>query len=232
MKDRNYRGIWAFTLAEVLITLGVIGIVAALTIPTIVQNQQNKVLQSQLKRSYSLLNQAFKLYQVDNGIPVMINNISARRLKAAIMPYFKIAVDCGFGYDETGNETACVKNNSYQTGTTNSETYRNVNDTSPIDMQFFDDGQFILNDGTLILIENNDLDFISVDINGLHKKPNRLGVDLFMFEVRNNGILMPMGAEDTYFDEETFCSETSTSDMNGAGCTHKALYDKDYFKNL
>ena len=232
MGDDNSNRVLAFTLAEVLITLGIIGVVAAMTIPTLIQNQQNKVLQTQLKRTYSILNQAFKLYQADNGIPIMRNNISARRLKAAIMPYLKISLDCGFGYDDTGSETACVSNNSYQTGTTDSDSYQNLNGTSPIDMQFFDDGQFVLNDGALVLIENNGLDFISVDVNGLHNKPNQLGRDLFMFEVRDNGVLTPMGAEDTYYDEETFCSDTSTSDMNGAGCTQKALYDKDYFKNL
>ena len=43
----------AFTLAEVLITLGIIGIVAAMTIPTLVSNYQKKVLKTQFTKKYA-----------------------------------------------------------------------------------------------------------------------------------------------------------------------------------
>ncbi len=46
---------YAFTLAEVLITLGIIGIVAAMTLPTIIQKQQEKVLINQLKVANSTI---------------------------------------------------------------------------------------------------------------------------------------------------------------------------------
>lgn len=45
----------AFTLAEVLVTLGVIGVVSAITMPTLIQNQQEKVLINQLKVANSIL---------------------------------------------------------------------------------------------------------------------------------------------------------------------------------
>ena len=48
----------AFTLAEILITLGVIGIVAAITMPTLIQNHKKKVAVTQLKATYSILSQA------------------------------------------------------------------------------------------------------------------------------------------------------------------------------
>ncbi len=44
----------AFTLAEVLITLGVIGVVAAMTMPSLVANYQKKVWVNQLKKLYQL----------------------------------------------------------------------------------------------------------------------------------------------------------------------------------
>ena len=56
-----------FTLAEVLITLGVIGIVAAMTIPTMINNYQKKVTVTKLKLAYSQLYNAIKLSEVDNG---------------------------------------------------------------------------------------------------------------------------------------------------------------------
>ena len=48
----------AFTLAEVLITLGIIGVVAAITLPTLIANYKNKVLLNQAKNSYSIISNA------------------------------------------------------------------------------------------------------------------------------------------------------------------------------
>lgn len=57
----------AFTLAEVLITLGIIGIVAALTMPVLITKYQKKVAATRVKKVYSELSQAVKLSEVDNG---------------------------------------------------------------------------------------------------------------------------------------------------------------------
>ena len=56
----------AFTLAEVLITLGIIGIVAALTLPNLIANYQKKVLVTRIKRTYSNIQNATILAQKDN----------------------------------------------------------------------------------------------------------------------------------------------------------------------
>jgi len=57
----------AFTLAEVLITLGIIGVVAAMTLPTLVQNHRKQVVETRLAKFYSVMNQAIKLSEVTNG---------------------------------------------------------------------------------------------------------------------------------------------------------------------
>ena len=59
----------AFTLAEVLITLGIIGIVAAMTLPAIIGKYEKKLRETQLKEAYSILNQAYKKSILDNGDP-------------------------------------------------------------------------------------------------------------------------------------------------------------------
>lgn len=56
-----------FTLAEVLITLGIIGIVASLTLPSLIQNNKNKEVETKLKKIYSAMNQAILLSEKDNG---------------------------------------------------------------------------------------------------------------------------------------------------------------------
>ena len=58
---------FGFTLAEVLITLGVIGIVAALTIPSLIQNHKKLSTAVRLKSFYSILSQAIKLSEINNG---------------------------------------------------------------------------------------------------------------------------------------------------------------------
>ena len=64
--DRKQQG---FTLAEVLITLGIIGIVAAMTLPTLVQKYKEKVRINQLKKVYSSLSQAYNMALNEYGTP-------------------------------------------------------------------------------------------------------------------------------------------------------------------
>ncbi len=56
-----------FTLAEVLITLGLIGVVAAITLPALIQNNKNKEVEARLKKIYSIMNQAILMSEKDNG---------------------------------------------------------------------------------------------------------------------------------------------------------------------
>ncbi|MCI1274383.1 MAG: type II secretion system GspH family protein [Clostridiaceae bacterium] len=59
----------AFSLVEVLITLGIIGIVAALTLPPLVQNYRAKQRATQLKKVYSELNNAYIAVKEADGDP-------------------------------------------------------------------------------------------------------------------------------------------------------------------
>ena len=225
----NYRKI-AFTLAEVLITLGIIGVVAAMTMPSLIQNARNRELESGLKKGVSVIGQALNMYQAENGVPIT-SDIGGHELKPVLMKYFNVIRDCGLGFDDA--DSACV---SYMN---NANTYKNFTGTVNFDVNMFDDGQFVLNDGSLILLNNTnsgtDLNtYISIDVNGYNKRPNRLGQDLFMFQLDNDGRLIPMGAEGTAFYDEndTYCSKTSNNSNNGAGCTYKALSDPTFWKSL
>ena len=57
----------AFTLAEVLITLGIIGVVAAMTMPVLIQKHKNQVTEARLKKFYSVINQAIIMSEAVNG---------------------------------------------------------------------------------------------------------------------------------------------------------------------
>ena len=224
-----------FTLDEVLITLGIIGVVAAMTLPTLVNNNRNKQLETGLKRSYSVIGQALNMYQAETGERIKQGDLTDSELKPILMKYMKTIKDCGDGANDNG--TSCIPNTGDEE--TNSKTYTTLNGKT-IYLTNFDDGQFILNDGSLVLLENTILEtnggklFISVDVNGYKNRPNRLGQDLFMFQIDEKGVLRPMGAEGTafYSKNDAYCSATSSNKINGAGCTYKALTDTDYFKNL
>lgn len=58
---------YGFTLAEVLVTLGIIGVVSAMTIPTLMQNHQKKTYVTQLHKVYNELQQAFLQYRNDKN---------------------------------------------------------------------------------------------------------------------------------------------------------------------
>lgn len=58
---------FGFTLAEVLITLGIIGVVAAMTIPTLMANHRKKVVETKLEKIYSVMNQAINLTNAEYG---------------------------------------------------------------------------------------------------------------------------------------------------------------------
>ena len=60
----------AFTLAEVLVTLGIIGVVAAMTLPTVIANVRYHELKTRLKKTYSELNQIAQKFYYDEGMSV------------------------------------------------------------------------------------------------------------------------------------------------------------------
>lgn len=61
----------AFTLAEILITLGIIGVVAALTMPSLIQNYRKHVVETRLAKVYSVMNQAIKMTSAEYGEPTV-----------------------------------------------------------------------------------------------------------------------------------------------------------------
>ena len=226
-----------FTMAEVLITIGIIGLVAAMTMPTLINNAKNKELEAAFKKQYSLLSQAINHLQAQD----VCTHSSCIPNGTTMLNYFdkiykinKRCDDMPEGLPEY--DKWCFPKNQ------NDTKYTNYNKTSSyLNTASFDDGQFYTMDGALISFEKRSTDgivIISIDVNGRAKRPNAFGHDLFMFQILDKGpvgVLVPMGTEGTLYEDNEnvdYCSKTSTRPSNGASCTIKAISDPKYFTNL
>lgn len=185
----------AFTLAEVLITLGIIGIVATMTIPNLIAKVDRDSKIANVKKAHSVLNQAIKLSTIDNeDYETWDSSLSYQDyVMRYFAPYMNIAVFCDT-YSKCNYKTSApwIKNDG-----TGGYTVFNFNGRYP----------FITNDGILysILISggsdgtdafydttNFAKNGIIVDVNA-SSPPNRFGNDVFMFIRTQNGTVMPFG---------------------------------------
>lgn len=198
-----------FTMAEVLITLGVLGIVMALTFPTLLGNYQEKEQIARLKQAYSLIDNAFRLAAEEYGtVDTWGTDADTRRLRAMeILPkYLKTAKVCpknvkgcmGKSYKTLAKETVGGNTNQNVDGA-----YESILLANGISIWFNTLGQ----DCTQNLQQWKKDDSqnkaswlkgcfsIYVDTNG-PASPNTSSLDLFLFYVVQDGII-PAGTAST-----------------------------------
>lgn len=85
----------AFTLAEILITMGIVGVIAALTVPDLVSDYQNKAMAVQIRKFSVELNEAAELYLTDKGKSSLeATNIYNNVTDFINNNYFNIAKTC------------------------------------------------------------------------------------------------------------------------------------------
>ncbi|MBP3924993.1 type II secretion system protein [bacterium] len=89
----------AFTLTEVLITLGILGIVAAMTLPSLVQKYRNKVLINKAKKTYNIISNALVAYSNDVGTPyeytlIFDSSNSNDNIQDEFAKYFQTLENC------------------------------------------------------------------------------------------------------------------------------------------
>lgn len=224
------KALFGFTLAEVLITLGIIGIVAAMTIPTLITNNQSKKLKSQFLKSYSTISQAYRL-MLENDDSVSNSDYSRSEFYKTFVKHLKVAIDCGNYYSGQNNNPPCYAPNYKDFK------YKSLDGTilnNPGE-RLLDDGTLVLTDGTTLYFENNreqnNRIYISVDLNGIKGKPNIWGYDLFTFQLINDEII-PMGDPKSDFTVEEYCNIKNKSFLNGISCAKKALSESDYFDKI
>ncbi len=222
-----------FTLAETLITLGIIGVVAAITLPGLMNTYKAHKLRSQFLKSYSTIQQVFRQMEADD-VSLDPTTFSGGKMYDTFKRYLTGITECG-----KGNNASNKKFRPCYDYTDSSVGYKTYNGKNKVPINKFDDGQLVLPDGSLIAFENPNLPststfyvWVFVDLNGFDNPPNRFGYDLFTFEFLD-GELRTMGDKGTtYNDLTTYCDENSSKDLNGIACAHNAKINSDYFKKI
>lgn len=153
-----------FTLAEVLITLGIVGVIAAITLPTLMTDTTSAQIGPKLAKAVSMFEQANEALLNANSVDTLTdfgfeNDLYteelAKYLKFSVLSPMEFLAKDGMIYDF------------------NQLTYTVDNPTDPAHQQR--------------------LGRLSIDING-KSKPNLIGTDIFYFTFWNDGSLRPMGA--------------------------------------
>ena len=200
----------AFTLAEVLITLGIIGVVAALTLPTLIQNHQKQVYVTQLKKAYSTLNNAFNKMAVDEGV-VDWNQTYCGQL------YDLIWNGNSLQSNEALNE--CFNNLTKQMNVIKKKEFgETVNNADWCGNVCQADNYYVFMTSDGVTINSCAYFDLLVDVNGV-KSPNVEGRDIFSFLVNfSDNKIIPGGSYGDYWKN---CSATNLS----TGCTAKVLIE-------
>ncbi len=227
----------AFSLAEVLITLGVIGVVVAVTLPTLISNHNKHVWENGLKTSYSIFSQAFQKMMADDGVDNIADTEVFRAINGTSCRY-----DSGVNSDVCKNFYSLFKKYIKITkiSTLNNYRYYNLSKTSNY-LLSSGDGIFLSNGALLFSYsfrssDNNtdkpdckdvvalggkmcsNMGMIFVDING-YAKPNTFGRDIYAFIISQNGNLVPyLGKDSALYNEQTALENNSVYWKNNNKC--------------
>jgi len=204
-----------FTLAEVLITLGIIGVVAAMTIPTLMNKTNDAELKAGWKKDYSVFSQATIQMASDNGGSLNGLFTSDGDIVDKYAAYVKQSKICADSIVE-GCRAAVVQS-------PNSMGTNGLSDGKGLVLS---DGSYFqpwLGETACDQSIGSPIAFYRcagavVDVNGA-KRPNVFGKDVFVFHILENKLL-PYGAQgDNTRNPATSCTDTG----DGQGCSAKYL---------
>ena len=183
-----------FTIAEVLITLGIIGIVAAMTMPMIINKAERMILAQQFKKMYANLQNTVNLVQAEWGAPYECYWMSDRVNETGyhinqcmqfwddFLKKMKVLQTCS-RTDYTCHPQYKTKEQVLADGG------EVINNNCAMD---FSCAQFyVLNDGTYLILKNVGVSqhnvFFIVDING-SKGPNKWGYDIYYMTLHRSNL--------------------------------------------
>ena len=224
----------AFTLAQVLITLGIIGVVAAMTIPTLIANYQKKVTVTKLQKTLSVMSNGYRLMMAEEGVE-NIKNLKVFKCNKSDDNY-KECLDANFG------RVFKFAKSYYGTFSDASSFYPvynikllNGNENSLLGVSIFGDYIFWLSDGVLVspvLASDVNVDVpLSgfIDVNGA-SSPNQVGHDIFYYNINDEGVFTPYGAGGGWDDTAKnldYCGDDTSAWSAGYACAGR-IFDEGW----
>ena len=196
---KHIKKIFAFTLAEVLITIGVIGVVAAITIPSLITKSHRIIVENRLKDSYSIISNAVKMAEEEWGVGfeptdgLTSTGWNPRSSKFVFDKYFRPFMKINYEYSQDD----CVELSKAYGQNPNSGMYIDYNGAC-----------YSLPNGTSIIFWAGRKDTDSPYLMTLQfrinpaKKKQIDGIDVFGFQIvnSNNGLVVTSGLEQIGFE--------------------------------
>lgn len=230
IKNINSRRVLpAFTLAEILITLGVIGIVAALTIPTLIANYQKKQAINALKHSYAVVQQLFKMAEAEYGEVagwpewsegvIWYRKDGEKVMNSYLAPMStvrQVFSDEGENSSNMLNAFMCYhkgitklqkvsyNGSEWQYLSMNGQGYGIHRNKNIFSLELADGSCMGINP---MGAPDGFLSYVYIDTNGANSGPNIAGKDFFVFLLDQEGTLLPDGYDETLEQlKKTGCS--------------------------
>ncbi len=215
----------AFTLAEVLITLGIIGVVAAMTMPSLIQKYKEKVWLNQFKTTYSILSQAYLSAYQEYGLPeewgLSTNSQdkdSIAKASSYLFKYLKLAND--FKQNDKNSSNGLPVHYKDLDGTNLGTNFNGWNGRDYV---------VVLTNGAVIGI--NSIGYIAQDANSQNKKflvsmyidtngvrgPNQFGKDFFFIYLNSHENYPVITGYPLWWISEKNCSTKTTSGWYSGG---------------
>ena len=210
-----------FTLAETLITLTILGVVATVVIPNIIKNYQKRMTITRLKMAYSMLDSLTQQSYIENGYPP-IETFSEQDFNNYFGKYLNIVKYCALGHRDS-DPKGCFRRGTYKTSLGGEIAKDNNGNELKRDMwtdldgdSYFNGGygpnstyKVILQNGMSLGIANNYARVfayaIVVDIDGPNKGDSKLGQDVFQFSYSAPAIMSYMKEHDERYKDRTGC---------------------------
>lgn len=188
---------FAFTLAEILIVLGIVGFIAGITIPNLIANYQKNQVVTQYKKAFSEISQAIKLSEANNGAmelwdlssyPITNGERSKKFAEIYLYPYLKTIKKCDVLEEGCWTPPKSLYGNTGYLAL--SSTHPTAITASGYSIHFWKSG-----------VEDNSSHVLMwIDIDGLNKGKNMLGRDVFGIRIYfmegtdHKAGIYPMGA--------------------------------------
>ena len=213
---RHFKNAQGFTLAEVLITLGIIGVVAALTLPTLIQNHKKQTYVNQLKKVVNTLENAAQMAVAKEGA----SSFKDTKVYSRFMDYYTCSDNCIDITEDILNSLNIKYISIDKSNKDYSSDYKDLDD-SRLPEYYYLKHPVVLPDGSILYFSDGT---ITVDVNG-NKGPNQMGRDTFSlaYDYYNNGVL----TDGAY---KSACLEV-TENYVALGCFYKKIVSDGWKMN-